>query len=44
MKPSYRRPYYYIHNVNTSTVNPTNPVTTDNNSRTSINISGTDVN
>lgn len=24
-RPSYKRPYYYIHNVNTSTVNPTNP-------------------
>lgn len=25
MRPSYRRPYYYIHNVNTSTSLPTNP-------------------
>lgn len=26
-RPSYKRPYYYIHNVNTSTINPTNPYT-----------------
>ena len=26
MQPSYRNPYYYIHNVNTSTTEPTNPV------------------
>lgn len=24
-KPSFKRPYYYIHNVNTSVDNPTNP-------------------
>lgn len=26
MKPSYKRPYYYIHNVNTDTDVPTNPI------------------
>ena len=25
-KPTYKKPYYYIHNVNTNTTNPTNPV------------------
>jgi hypothetical protein len=24
-KPSYKRPYYYIHNININTTNPTNP-------------------
>ena len=24
-KPTYKRPYYYIHNINTSTSLPTNP-------------------
>lgn len=27
MRPMYKRPYFYVHNVNTSTVNPTNPYT-----------------
>lgn len=27
MRPMYRRPYYYIHNVNTNTDLPTNPIT-----------------
>ena len=26
MKPSYKRPYYYIHNINQYVTNPTNPV------------------
>lgn len=26
MKPSYKRPYYYIHNVNTDVNTPTNPI------------------
>lgn len=26
MRPSYKRPYYYINNINTSQNNPTNPV------------------
>lgn len=26
-KPSYKKPYYFIHNVNTSSTNPTNPYT-----------------
>ena len=26
-KPTYKRPYYYIHNINTYEVNPTNPYT-----------------
>lgn len=25
MKPSYKRPYYYIHNINQNLTNPTNP-------------------
>ena len=29
MQPSYRNPYFYIHNVNTSTALPTNPVTSN---------------
>lgn len=29
MRPSYKRPYYYIHNVNTNTEIPTNPNTGD---------------
>lgn len=29
MKPSYKRPYYYIHNVNTDTDVPTNPIKLD---------------
>lgn len=24
-KPSYKKPYYYIHNINTNNINPTNP-------------------
>jgi hypothetical protein len=24
-KPTYKRPYYYIHNINSSSTNPTNP-------------------
>ena len=24
-KPSYKRPYYYLHNINVNTTNPTNP-------------------
>lgn len=35
-KPSFKRPYYYIHNVNTSVDNPTNPYSESN-------ISGTDI-
>lgn len=27
--PKYNRPYYYIHNVNVSTINPTNPYDSD---------------
>ena len=26
LRPTYRRPYYYIHNVNQNTINPTNPL------------------
>lgn len=42
-KPTYRRPYFYIHNVNTSTEVPTNPISsiTDENNRT-IENTGTD--
>lgn len=39
-KPSYKRPYYYIHNVNTSNELPTNPVKFD--STTHKYVSGTD--
>lgn len=41
MKPSYKRPYYYIHNVNTSESRPTNPITYDTNGNM---IGGTDYN
>lgn len=39
MKPSYKRPYYYIHNVNTETNTPTNPIVLNNNGQI---VSGTD--
>ena len=39
MKPSYKRPYYYIHNVNTSVELPTNPIVYDDKENY---ISGTD--
>lgn len=39
MKPSYKRPYYYLHNVNTELNTPTNPIVLDNNGQL---ISGTD--
>lgn len=51
MRPSYKRPYYYINNVNTSVgqnksnvsnLNPTNIVVDNANSNTSIKIIGTD--
>ena len=29
MKPSYKRPYYYIHNINQNLTNPTNPYKSD---------------
>ena len=35
-RPTYKRPYYYIHNVNTSTDLPTNPYTTSNQSGTDL--------
>lgn len=41
MKPSYKRPYYYIHNVNTSESRPTNPITYDTNGNM---VGGTDYN
>ena len=31
LKPTYKRPYYYIHNINTYTTNPTNPYDTNGN-------------
>ena len=40
MRPSYRRPYYYINNLNTQTYNPTNPMKESNGS--SIGFTGTD--
>lgn len=36
--PSYKRPYYYIHNVNTNLENPTNPYDEDVPGSTDINI------
>ena len=39
MKPSYKRPYYYLHNVNTELNTPTNPIVLDSNGQL---ISGTD--
>lgn len=43
MRPTYKRPYYYINNLNTSPTNPTNPFKEDINSGSSIQYSGTDV-
>ena len=43
MRPTYKRPYYYINNLNTSPTNPTNPFEADINSGSSIQYSGTDV-
>lgn len=40
MRPSYRRPYYYINNLNTQTYNPTNPIKESDGS--SLGFSGTD--
>ena len=54
MRPSYKKPYYFIHNINKSVEdaynnssaihynNPTNPISTDASSLTSIRINGTD--
>lgn len=42
MMPAYKRPYFYIHNVNTSTVNPTNPYVTSTNKGTDITSATTD--
>lgn len=39
MRPSYKRPYYYIHNVNTQVTTPTNPIELDSNGQIQ---SGTD--
>jgi hypothetical protein len=36
-KPTYRRPYYYIHTVNQYNTNPTNPYNSDNEFGTDIN-------
>ena len=36
MKPSYKRPYYYLHHVNNSTSIPTNPLQTVTNTGTSL--------
>lgn len=36
MRPMYKRPYFYIHNVNTNVVNPTNPYQASTNSGTDI--------
>ena len=42
MRPSYKRPYYYINNLNTQEYNPTNPITEATNTG-SIEFTGTDV-
>lgn len=42
MRPSYKRPYYYINNLNTQEYNPTNPITEATNTG-SIGFTGTDV-
>lgn len=44
MRPSYRRPYYYINNVNTQLQNPTNPIKSDSSIQSSIQYTGTDIN
>ena len=36
MKPSYKRPYYYIHNINQNPTNPTNPYSSSKNYGTDI--------
>ena len=36
MRPMYKRPYFYIHNVNTNAANPTNPYQASANSGTDI--------
>lgn len=36
MRPMYKRPYFYIHNVNTNVANPTNPYQASANSGTDI--------
>lgn len=36
MRPMYKRPYFYIHNVNTNVANPTDPYQTSANSGTDI--------
>lgn len=36
MRPMYKRPYFYIHNVNTNVANPTNPYQASTNSGTDI--------
>ncbi len=41
MRPSYKRPYYYINNLNTQEYNPTNPITKEETG--SIQYTGTDV-
>lgn len=37
MKPTYKRPYYYIHNINQNITNPTNPYSSSNRTGTDIN-------
>jgi hypothetical protein len=39
MKPSYKRPYYYLHHVNTNENSSTNPIVLDENNQL---VSGTD--
>lgn len=36
-RPTYKRPYYYIHNINTNFVNPTNPYNSQNTEGTDLN-------
>jgi hypothetical protein len=44
LKPTYKRPYYYIHNINTYTTNPTNPYDTNGNGTDISNISDSSMN
>lgn len=43
LRPTYKRPYYYINNLNTQNENPTNPLKADNGTGTSIKYTGVDV-
>jgi len=44
MKPSYKKPYYYLHNVNVNNVVPTNPYNPSTGDGTDMNANRYDVN